>query len=326
MYGRLAFFVVLIALSALPAWAQGPSITLAWDPPLETGVAGYRVYVGTRSGLYSESYDVGNSTLFTYENATAGRRYYFAVAAYASGALEGPRSSSVNTVARATPTPPAARGVTRRAGTGVIRSTSRAGTTVASTTVAEDTGSGIVLQPPLISGSAVSLQWSPVGGLDVAEYAIEAGSASGLSNLYNASVGNFTSIRANVGDGAYFVRVRARLSDHSTATSNEVSFSIGAPGAALMTGGCTAPPSAPPFVDGFVEDGVATANWDDAPGATSYLVQAGTAPGLSNLFHGNVGASTSVSAPVPAGFTAYVRVVAVNACGQSVASTEIFVQ
>jgi hypothetical protein len=325
MYGRLAFFVVLMALSALPAWAQGPSITLAWDPPLES-VAGYRVYVGTRSGVYSESYDVGNSTLFTYDNATSGRRYYFAVAAYVTGPLEGPRSSSVNTVARATPTPPVARGVTRTAGTGVIRSTPRTASTVAGATVVEDSGYGIVVQPPLVSGSAVSLQWSPVGGLDVAEYAIEAGSASGLSNLYNASVGHFTSIRANVGDGAYFVRVRARLSDHSVATSNEVSFSIGAAGAAVVTGGCTAPPSPPPFVDGFVENGVASVNWDDAPGATSYLVQAGTAPGLSNLFHGNVGTSTSVSAPVPPGFTAHVRVVAVNACGQSVASTEIFVQ
>jgi hypothetical protein len=326
MYGRLALLFVVMAFSALPASAQGPSITLAWDPPVSGGVAGYRVYVGTRSGVYSESYDVGNSTLFTYDNATAGRRYYFAVSAYAPGPLEGPRSSAVNTTARANTTPPAVRGVTRTAGSGTVRSNGRTtGSTATGGTVAQNSGPGVVLQPPLVSGSNVSLQWSPVGGLDVAEYSIEAGTASGLSNLYNASVGQFTSIRANVGDGAYFVRVRARLRDESTATSNEVSFSIGS-GNSVLSAGCAAPPPAPPFVDGFVDGGVATVNWDDADGATSYLVQAGTSPGLSDIFHGDVGSSTSVSAPVPPGFTAYVRVVSVNACGQSVTSAEIFVQ
>ncbi|MGE3191801.1 MAG: YfaP family protein, partial [Vicinamibacterales bacterium] len=39
--------------------------------------------------------------------------------------------------------------------------------------------------------------------------------------------------------------------------------------------------------------------------------------GASNLFNGNVGASTTASSPVGAGFQAFVRVFAVNACGTS---------
>ena len=104
MQGRFAFVVAVLALSALPAWAQGPSITLAWDPPLEGAVAGYRVYVGTRSGVYSESYDVGSATLFTYDNATAGRRYYFAVSAYdASGNRSGYSNEIAFTAASGAP-------------------------------------------------------------------------------------------------------------------------------------------------------------------------------------------------------------------------------
>jgi hypothetical protein len=72
--------------------------------------------------------------------------------------------------------------------------------------------------------------------------------------------------------------------------------------------------------------GQAWVQWIAAPGATSYIVQAGSAPGLSDVYYGDVGGGTFVSAAVQVGFTAYVRVVAVNACGHSAASSEIFLQ
>ncbi|MEW6321674.1 MAG: matrixin family metalloprotease [Acidobacteriota bacterium] len=100
-------------------------------------------------------------------------------------------------------------------------------------------------------------------------------------------------------------------------TSAPVSFTIG---------GCTAPPAAPTGVTGSVAGGVASVMWGAVSGATSYVVRAGSVAGGSNLFNGNVGSSTSVSSPVPAGFSAFVRVHAVNACGESAASAEILIQ
>ena len=59
-------------------------------------------------------------------------------------------------------------------------------------------------------------------------------------------------------------------------------------------------------------------------GATSYIVQAGSQPGGSDVFNGNVGNTTAVSAPgLPSSFRAFVRVLAVNACGVSTASPEV---
>jgi hypothetical protein len=55
------------------------------------------------------------------------------------------------------------------------------------------------------------------------------------------------------------------------------------------------------------------------PGATSYIISAGSTQGASNVaLPTNVGPNTTVSAGgLPPGFSAWVRVIAVNACGQS---------
>ena len=87
-----------------------------------------------------------------------------------------------------------------------------------------------------------------------------------------------------------------------------------------------ATPAAPTGVAGSVVNGIASVGWSAVPGAASYIVRAGSTPGGSDLFNGNVGATTSVSASgLPAGFRAYVRVLAVSACGTSVPSADIFI-
>jgi hypothetical protein len=55
------------------------------------------------------------------------------------------------------------------------------------------------------------------------------------------------------------------------------------------------------------------------PGATSYLISAGSTQGASNVAPPtNVGPNTTVSvSSLPPGFSAWVRVIAVNGCGQS---------
>lgn len=59
-------------------------------------------------------------------------------------------------------------------------------------------------------------------------------------------------------------------------------------------------------------------------GVTSYIVQAGSQPGGSDIFSGNVGNTTAVSASgLPSGFRAFVRVFGVNACGVGAASPEV---
>ena len=74
--------------------AAADSITLEWDPSGET--VGYKVHVGVSSGSYTQHYDVGSTTAFTFPTATAGQRYCFAVSAYAlSSMVEGPNSAEI---------------------------------------------------------------------------------------------------------------------------------------------------------------------------------------------------------------------------------------
>ena len=63
---------------------------------------------------------------------------------------------------------------------------------------------------------------------------------------------------------------------------------------------------ASPEVGGGVVGGVASVSWLPVPGATSYVLSAGTS--------------------VPSGFIAWVRVIAVNACGQRSAPRDVLVQ
>jgi len=333
--------VLLSAVSLLPARAEaaaGLPVVLAWNANAESSVAGYLVYIGTEPGVYSQLYDVGNLTSYTFYGGNGGQRYYFAVSAYATGLLEGPLSVEVSTIVAIDPN--GGSGGYTGGGSGGGGSTGGsssggggggtappAGSTTVSvsapvTAPTTPTGPGVVLQPAIVSGTTVTLQWNAVGGLAVFDYVIEAGSAPGVSNIYNGSVGLINQISATVGDGIYYVRLRARTGATTSVVSNEIRFSSGFAGVAS----CTAPPPTPTGINGSVVGGTAWLGWQPAGGATSYLVQAGTAPGLSDVYYGDVGGSPAVSAGVSAGFSAYVRVVAVNACGQSGASTEILLR
>ena len=94
----LAFLLTMAARTA-----AADTLTVMWDPSPDLNVAGYLVYVGTQSGSYSSTYDVGNSTSFGYPNASPGQTYYFAVAAYFPGPVIGARSSEVAGTSNGTP-------------------------------------------------------------------------------------------------------------------------------------------------------------------------------------------------------------------------------
>lgn len=81
------------------------SINLAWDSNPEPNIAGYKVYYGIASQLYSETQDAGNETATTVEGLMIGTTYYFAVSAYDSDAFESSLSAEVSQIAGASPTP-----------------------------------------------------------------------------------------------------------------------------------------------------------------------------------------------------------------------------
>ena len=76
--------------------AGAGTLTLQWDPSPSGDVAGYVVFVGTSSGEYSSTIDVGNVNSFQFIDAVPGQDYYFAVSAYSHDATVGTRSAEIS--------------------------------------------------------------------------------------------------------------------------------------------------------------------------------------------------------------------------------------
>jgi hypothetical protein len=75
--------VCAVCLAASGA-VNAATLTLAWDPSVGPDVAGYVVYWGTQSGVYSNSLDVGNQTEQSVTGLAGNTTYYFIVRAYDS--------------------------------------------------------------------------------------------------------------------------------------------------------------------------------------------------------------------------------------------------
>src|SRR5688572_6730304 len=71
-----AFFCSLIAVQAQSR------LTLAWDRNSETNIAGYKLYQGTVTRVYTNVLNVGNATTALVSNLVPGITYRFAVTAY----------------------------------------------------------------------------------------------------------------------------------------------------------------------------------------------------------------------------------------------------
>jgi len=88
-----------LAFGLLARPAAAGTITVAWDLMEDLTVTGYRVYVGTAPGNYTETFDVSpDRSSFTFRSAFMGVRYFFAVAAQFNDSTFGARSSEVTGV------------------------------------------------------------------------------------------------------------------------------------------------------------------------------------------------------------------------------------
>jgi hypothetical protein len=163
----------------------------------------------------------------------------------------------------------------------------------------------------------LTLTWTqPPRGGAATGYIVEAGSATGLRNIGAIPVTGRALTYTGVPPGFYFLRVRATNAGGVSAPSAEVM---------IVVGGVPSPPGAPNFTVASATGRTVTLTWV-APSfgsPTGYIIEAGSATGLSNLAVVNTrSTATTVSfSGVPPG-TYYIRLRAVNALGASVVSNE----
>ena len=72
------------------------SAGLSWTANTEPDLAGYKVYIGTQSGLYNPPITLGTATTYSATNLASGKTYYFCVSAFDSAGNESPCSAEVS--------------------------------------------------------------------------------------------------------------------------------------------------------------------------------------------------------------------------------------
>lgn len=82
-----------------PSPPTSGSATLSWALGSEPDLAGYKVYVGTSSGVYGfpgSPFNAGRVNTYTVSNLPAGQTYFFALAAYDNAGNDSPLSAEVS--------------------------------------------------------------------------------------------------------------------------------------------------------------------------------------------------------------------------------------
>ena len=161
----------------------------------------------------------------------------------------------------------------------------------------------------VVTGSAVAVSWPPAAGATAHRF--EAGSLPGHANLLNLAMSG-TSLGAQAPPGVYFIRARGQNGCGMGPASSDTMVAVG----------CAAPGTASPL-SASVAGSQVTLQWNAAPGATDYIVEAGTSSGAGNVAS-IPRAGTLLAAQAPAG-TYYVRVRPRNACGSGWWSNEVVV-
>jgi hypothetical protein len=172
-----------------------------------------------------------------------------------------------------------------------------------------------------VLGNAIVLQWTPPPGAFLGYYLV-AGLLPGTTIAANVlgPVPGFTAFP--IPAGTYYFRVHSYDATGFGPPSNEVVAVVG--GATP----CLGPPAAPVGLTSTVSGSIVTLGFSPGAGgcpATNYVLQAGSAPGLSNIAVFNIGSTTGLTTAAPNGIY-YVRIVAQNAGGTSPPSNEIVIR
>jgi hypothetical protein len=175
----------------------------------------------------------------------------------------------------------------------------------------------------VLSGGVARVGWNrPNLGGTPTTYVIEGGSSAGQSNLASVVTGNANTSYTTppLPPGQYYFRVRAGNAGGVGQPSIEQAFVVGA-------AGCTTPPSPPGNFVATVTDHQVAFSWDTAPGGTGvgYRLEAGSAPGASDVASANLGSATSFTVGAPEG-AYWVRLRSYNACGLGLPSGERLVR
>jgi hypothetical protein len=277
------------APSNLSATVSGSTVTLNWTAPVGGDApTSYVVQAGSSTGLNNlANFDTGStSTTLVVLNVPAGTYFVRVRANNAAGA--GAASNEFQLV------------VAGGAPCGSLSAPSGVSASV--------------------TGSTVVLSWTAPSGCSPTSYIIQAGSTSGASDLANFSTGSTatTFTAAGVGPGTYYIRLLSAAAGVLSAPSTEVVFVVGS---------CGTVPNAPANLRASVTGSTVVFTWDASAGtcaATSYRLQAGSISGASDLANTPV-PGTGLTATNVGNGTYYVRVVGVNAVGQSAASNEVVV-
>jgi hypothetical protein len=89
-------FIIILAIASLALHAAGQSsVTLAWDANPEPDIAGYKIYIGTASGVYPVVQDVGQVTMQVVPGLSPSTTYHFSVQAYNTAGLSSILSNEV---------------------------------------------------------------------------------------------------------------------------------------------------------------------------------------------------------------------------------------
>lgn len=161
-----------------------------------------------------------------------------------------------------------------------------------------------------VSGSTVTLTWSPPASGAPASYVVEASVIPGGPLVATLPVTTTSLTVPGVPSGVYYVHVRSVAGASVSAPSNQITVTV--------TDGCPAPPVPPQLILRVVGFD-ATVSWGSGGGCapTSYTLLVGSAPGLSDVVQVNAGSQLGFQAVAPPG-TYYVRLIGTNAYGSSV--------
>jgi len=173
--GRLLIWGLIILVCSAFA-IEAAVVTLAWDVSSSPNIAGYRLYSGTTSGVYSQTIEVGNATSTLVSNLVTGKTYFFVVTAYNAMGVESAPSNEVSYLVpspTATPTPTPTPTPTR---------------TLTTTKTPPPTGAAVMLSPPpgsTFSSSSVTFTWSPGSAT---AYFLLVGSLLHGTDIYNSGI------------------------------------------------------------------------------------------------------------------------------------------